>query len=131
MIFVDTSAWFELWSVSDPNHSAAIDFHRRRRTWLVTTDFIIDETLTLPKARGLAEKARRICHPVFGGNYADVEHITDGDLLAAADMFCRYSDKDWSFTDCTSFVVIRRLGIRRAFAFDQHFRQFGEVENCP
>jgi predicted nucleic acid-binding protein len=42
-------------------------------------------------------------------------------------VFQRFHDKEWSFTDCTSRVVMQRLGIQRAFAFDDHFRQFGTV----
>ena len=46
-------------------------------------------------------------------------------------MFRDYADKDWSFTDCTSKVVIDSLGITTAFSFDQHFRQFGTVTVVP
>ncbi len=42
-----------------------------------------------------------------------------------------YSDKEWSFTDCLSKVVMERLAIRTAFAFDQLFRQFGIVSVAP
>jgi predicted nucleic acid-binding protein len=49
----------------------------------------------------------------------------------ATDVILRYTDKGWSFTDCTSFVVMQRLGIRRAFSFDDHFRQFGTVTVVP
>ena len=33
----------------------------------------------------------------------------------------RHRDKDYSFVDCLSFVVMERLGIRKAFAVDGHF----------
>ena len=39
------------------------------------------------------------------------------------DIFERYDDKDFSFTDCVSFVILRAMGIKEAFAFDQHFDQ--------
>ena len=38
---------------------------------------------------------------------------------------------DWSFTDCTSKTVMDSLGIRTAFAFDGHFREFGSIEVVP
>jgi len=41
------------------------------------------------------------------------------------DIICSYEDKAFSFTDATTFAVAERLGIRRAFAFDKHFAQFG------
>jgi len=46
-------------------------------------------------------------------------------------LFRDYADKRWSFTDCTSKVVMERLGIRTAFAFDHHFKQFGDVKVVP
>ena len=46
-------------------------------------------------------------------------------------VFRRFSDKEWSFTDCTSKVVMDRLGITTAFTFDHHFRQFGAVTLVP
>lgn len=42
-----------------------------------------------------------------------------------------YGDKLWSFTDCVSLVVMRRLEVRQAFAFDEHFLQFGTVAVVP
>jgi predicted nucleic acid-binding protein len=38
------------------------------------------------------------------------------------------SDKNWSFTDCSSKVVIQKLRLTQAFAFDHHFHQYGSLE---
>ncbi|WP_216819169.1 type II toxin-antitoxin system VapC family toxin [Thiohalocapsa sp. ML1] len=51
--------------------------------------------------------------------------MTREDVEQAWKSFRRFSDKGWSFTDCTSRVIMERLGITTAFAFDEHFRQFG------
>jgi hypothetical protein len=37
----------------------------------------------------------------------------------------QYSDKDWSYTDCSCLAVMRRLGIEQALTTDHHFRQMG------
>ncbi|MEX2015753.1 MAG: hypothetical protein WD873_03880 [Candidatus Hydrogenedentales bacterium] len=52
-------------------------------------------------------------------------------LANAWDVFRRYDDKRWSFTDCTIRVVMERLGVTTAFAFDAHFRQFESVTVVP
>jgi predicted nucleic acid-binding protein len=57
--------------------------------------------------------------------------LTEDDIREAWSIFLRYSDKEWSFTDCTSKVVIEKLQITTAFAFDHHFRRFGTVQVVP
>ena len=51
-------------------------------------------------------------------------------LQKALELFEAHPDKRWSFTDCTSFVAMRDLGITRAFAFDRNFEQAG-FERLP
>jgi len=57
--------------------------------------------------------------------WIDARHFAD-----AIGDFERHQDKRWSFTDCTSFVAMRDLGITRAFAFDRNFEQAG-FERLP
>jgi hypothetical protein len=45
--------------------------------------------------------------------------------LAAWQVFATFSDKRWSFTDCVSYAVMKRLQIAEAIALDEHFKQFG------
>ena len=45
--FVDTSAWFAAVVPSDPNHPRAVGWLQNNSSVLVTTDYIIDELLTL------------------------------------------------------------------------------------
>jgi len=43
----------------------------------------------------------------------------------ARSVFFRHRDEDYSFTDCTSFVVMRDLRLKEALTTDRHFRQMG------
>ncbi|TAN44808.1 MAG: PIN domain-containing protein [Nitrospirae bacterium] len=54
-----------------------------------------------------------------------VEHVASPDMDRSWKIIEKYSDKDFSFTDCTSFALMERLKLRTAFSFDSHFRQFG------
>jgi predicted nucleic acid-binding protein len=101
------------------------------RGLLVTTDYVIDETLTLFKARGNFDRGLSLGRRFFAGALAQVVWIAQSDVEAAWLVFDKFRDKDWSFTDCVSYVVIDRLKIERAFAFDEHFTQFGIVEVVP
>lgn len=48
-------------------------------------------------------------------------------LNKAWKIFEKYSDKDFSFTDCTSFIVMKMLEINEVFSFDKHFEQYGFI----
>jgi uncharacterized protein len=131
MTFVDTGAWFASVVPSDPDHPAAAAWLAADRGPLLTTDYVIDETLTLLLARGQKARAVTWGEAVFGGELTAVHYLSPAELRAAFDLFRRFTDKGWSFTDCTSKVVLDSLGLTRAFSFDQHFRQFGTVTVVP
>ena len=48
--------------------------------------------------------------------------MKDEDEERAWEIFLKYKDKDFSYTDCTSFAVMERLKIDTAFTFDSHFQ---------
>ena len=131
MIFVDTSAWYALYSRRDANHSAAAIAVRSFQDPLVTSDYVVDETLTLLRARGENARAIAFGRRMMAGRTVRVLRIEDQDFADAWNIFHGFQDKEWSFTDCTSRVVMQRLGIQYAFTFDDHFRQFGIVTILP
>ena len=57
-----------------------------------------------------------------------IEEVSHQDQKAALEILRTNQDKTYPLCDAISFVVIRRLKIARAAAFDNHFRQFGEFE---
>jgi predicted nucleic acid-binding protein len=91
----------------------------------------VDETLTLLRARGQMAIALALGERFFAGDLATIHYLEEEEIRLAWDVFRRFADKQWSFTDCTSKVVIDVLGIDAALAFDQHFRQFGTVAVVP
>jgi predicted nucleic acid-binding protein len=125
MIFVDIGAWYASVVPDDDNHPAARNWLDGNAQPLVTTDYVMDETLTLFKMRGYASVAMEWGEMLLTGELADIILITEDDIQQAWHTFRQFHDKAWSFTDCTSKVIMQRLGITRAFAFDHHFRQFG------
>lgn len=131
MIFVDTSAWYASVVPDDPNHVAAGAFLARNSQPLITTDWIVDETLTLLRMRREHTRAATLGAQFFEGTVATLLFASREQVLQARAVFRDYSDKEWSFTDCLSKVVIAEHAIPLAFAFDHHFRQFASVIVVP
>ena len=129
--FVDTGAWFAYFVPSDRDHSIAREWFERNTHPLITTDYIIDELLTLLKMRGEFQRALEIGPSLFNGDVCYLQWVTQDDVRRAWQVFSAYRDKKWSFTDCISRVVMERLGITTAVAFDEHFHQFGTVAVVP
>jgi uncharacterized protein len=109
MIFVDSSAWFESIIPSETNHRRAARWLSHNNQPLLTKDFVADETLTLLRARGEDVSALALGAQMFDGEIAQIYYLTEDDILAPWQVFSTYTDKEWSFTDCTSKVVIEKL----------------------
>ena len=131
MIFVDTGAWYASLVPTDPDHARAVQWLAENHSPLLTTDYVIDETLTLLRVRGERKRALLLGARFFTHALAEIHKITDADLTFAWRTFEQFGDKNWSFTDCTSKVVMEQLGIEVAFAFDHHFHQFGTIQVVP
>ncbi|NDJ23671.1 PIN domain-containing protein [Nostoc sp. B(2019)] len=131
MIFVDTSAWFASIVPSDTEHQAASSWVNQNIKPLLTTDYIIDETLTLLRIRGETLRAISLGEAFFSDNLTTIYYLTEEDIRQTWQVFRQFSDKNWSFTDCASRVVMTKLDLTQAFTFDHHFRQFGFVNVVP
>ena len=131
MVFVDTSAWFAAIVPSDPNHVSAAHWLAANAEVLITTDYIVDETLTLLRARGERQRTRLLGKKFFEGSIAEIYFLTEEDVRDAWTTFAQYEDKSWSFTDCSSKVVMDQMKIAQAFAFDHHFHQLGTIQIVP
>lgn len=131
MIFVDTGAWFSRYVREDADHAAAVAWFSNLTDKLVTTDYVVDELLTLLKVRGHAGIAFAVGGAFLAGQACQLEFVQPSDVAKAWAIFSQRRDKGWSFTDCTSLAVMQRLEITTACAFDDHFRQFGNILVVP
>jgi uncharacterized protein len=129
MIFVDSSAWLAVSDVRDGNHRSALEFHAKlidgRAGRLLTSNFIMDETLTLMRKRAGADAVKRFVAGLEASGSVQRIWVTPNHYQEALRLFLDQGKKNWSFTDCTSFAIMRELGIRTAFTFDSDFRQAG------
>lgn len=122
MVFVDTSAWYALIDKVDRHHMSAADFLKDNDIPLLTTNFIFDETITLLMIRHGWQVAKEFGLKLRDSNFISMLPVLDEDEEKAWEIFLKYKDKDFSYTDCTSFAVMDRLKIDTAFSFDSHFQ---------
>ena len=131
MIFVDSGAWFAAAAVNDPDHARAVKWLDENRESLLTTDFVLDEVVTLLRRHRQYRRAVDVARSLLDEEYAALHFVEPVDVEQAVEIVEKFSDKDWSFTDCTSKVVMARLRAAQAFSFDHHFRQFGSISIVP
>lgn len=124
-LFVDTSAWFAFANRDDPDHKAVAALLGKPRGRLITSNFIFDETVTLCLYRLGHSVAEKVGRALLDSARVDLLRITPEDENEAWELFCKRPDQTYSFTDCTSFVIMRRLGITTAAALDDDFASEG------
>ena len=128
VLFVDTAGWMACADESDPAHRKAMavrDSWLEGRGLLLTSDYVTDETLTLLRLRLGIDAAEAWWRQVEGSSRVRWEYISLARADKARGMFFRYRDKDFSFADCTSFILMRELKLREALTTDHHFVQAG------
>jgi len=129
-VFVDTSAWKALYDKDDPFHKLAkraLAGLKRKGSFTFTSNYVVDETLTLLRIRVDHASAVEFGEYVRASKVITTLPVDAGIDNEAWSIFKRYHDKTFSFTDCTSFVLMRKLSLDSAFTLDDHFRQFGLI----
>jgi predicted nucleic acid-binding protein len=124
-VFVDTSAWFAYVNAGDPDHDRVRSLLDEPPGRLVTSTYVFDESVTLTQARLGHRRAIAVGRVLLDPAVVALVHVGPADEKAAWTLFEQRSDKPYSFTDCTSFVVMRRERITTAIALDVHFAQEG------
>ena len=128
LLFVDTAAWI---AAADAKDATGTAVREARDHWLleggrlVTSDYVVDETLTTMRFRLGLDAAQAWWLQIGNSPRLQIESIDGARGARARLLFFRYRDKDFSFTDCSSFVVMHELRIRHALTLDHHFRQMG------
>jgi len=127
-VFIDTSAFIALLNKKDDFHSKAAQIIKaasRQQTHFITTDYILDETLTLLKARGCGHIVPVFIDLIFHTRACQVIWMDSERFSKVTAFFQKHQDKQWSFTDCFSFVCMKECRITKALTKDHHFSQAG------
>ena len=124
-VFADTFYYIALLDANDSAHEAAVAATRNLKSTTVTTAWILLElanTLSASRHRGIFARFldRLRVNPDVVIYEAEREVFDLG-----VDLYRNREDKEWSLTDCISFVVMTREGITAALTGDHHFEQVG------
>lgn len=125
--FIDTGDFLAISDKSDIFHELSATVYQKvveQKAILYTSNYIIDETITLIRARVNHNAAVAF---IKGLDDSDITilHITEKDEYSAKEIFIKYKDKDFSYTDCTSFILIDKYSIDASLSLDEHFSQYG------
>ena len=128
-LFVDTWGWLALADRGEKQHQQVMSFYaeRTRRTGLVvTSDYVLNELLTILFSRLPFEIATRFADSVLRSPFITIERITPERFQKAWELRLKFSDKPRiSFTDLTSMAAMNELGIVDVLTADKHFMQVG------
>lgn len=132
MLFIDTWGWVALHNRRESRHGEVNAFYRDFRLRggkLYTTDYVLDETLTLLFRRLPLDQARTSMESLNNAvdrGYLNLEWIEPPRFEEARSLRLKFDDKPRiSFTDLTSMVVMKELGVQSILTDDDHFVQLG------
>ncbi|MCA6503987.1 MAG: PIN domain-containing protein [Pseudanabaena sp. M090S1SP2A07QC] len=133
-ILIDTSAWAAISDNKDRHHASALNFIKKinGKYKLITTNYVLDETYTLLLMNAgyqttIAFKQR--IDIMVASQVLEIVWIDDAIANQSWQIFTKFNvDKEWSFTDCTSYAVMKQLNIAEVFILDHHFAQMGFVK---
>jgi hypothetical protein len=125
-LLADTSGLLALYVRDDVNHARALDFVRQfPKARYVLTELVLAEVATRLRALAGPERAASVTLSLLESRRYEVLFADTGLLRGAIEKMARLSDKRLSLTDCLSFELMERLGLREAFSFDREFRDCG------
>jgi predicted nucleic acid-binding protein len=129
MIFVDTSFWIALRNRRDPRHAEAATLLRARAEGgFATSNQVRGETWTYLRRRAGHDGAVEFLDALERSPRVQLFSITEKQEQQALKWLRQRDEREYSFVDATSFILMRELRIREALAFDGDFSAAGFVE---
>ncbi len=129
-IFADTSGWASFLVRTERFHALAKEqvstWHRQKRK-IVTTNYVLTEVVSLLTSPLRITRPQIIAtvKTIRTADWVEILHIDPTLDAETWQIFEQRPDKEWSLVDCSSFVVMKSLGIPEAFTTDHHFEQAG------
>lgn len=133
-IFIDTGFIIAFFNEDDKNHLHAQNTIKMTLTKdslikFYFSDYIFDELITLLKIRKVSnESIQEIGDKILNSKIWKLIKITERDFEQAWKMIKKYQDKEWSFTDTSSFILIENYKIPFYLSYDKHFSEYPNIK---
>jgi uncharacterized protein len=127
-VFVDTGAFVALRNSAEREHEAAraaLSALVSERVSLITSNYVFAETYTALLVRTGRDEAIEWGRRFYAGEAIEPVRVDESIEADAWSILEAHADRQWSYVDAISFVLMEREGIAEAFAFDRHFAQRG------
>lgn len=128
MIYIDTGPFVARYLRSDQYYSQSVrswEILEKQEQHCFTSNFVVDEAITMIARRGGYPFAAETARLIYSSRGLTILRPDEEDELGAVELFEKYADQRVSFTDCVSFVLMRRHRLSHAFAYDRHFQLAG------
>jgi len=128
VIYIDTGPFLARFIARDQYHRRAAAAWKKlgeRRESCFTSNLVFNETFTLLARRTRYDFAAGRARLLLSSKALTILRSTGEDEFDAVELFRKFADQGVSFTDCVSFVLMRKQRLTRAFSFDRHYEQAG------
>jgi predicted nucleic acid-binding protein len=129
--FVDTGYWVALLLSKDSHHQEAATLWKEPLGALLCTNHVLGETWTFLRRRAGHGVAVSFLDAVQKSNRVTMTRVEEPQEVEALRWLKRHDEREYSFVDATSFVVMRHRRLTEALAFDGDFAAAGFVEVRP
>jgi predicted nucleic acid-binding protein len=121
VVFADAFYFIALYSETDEHHQRALQVGLSNFKKLVTTEYVLIEFADALAGTRHRKNADAIIQLLYTDPAFEVVGANTALLQAGLRLYTSRHDKEWSLTDCISFLVMKQRGITEALTHDHHF----------
>lgn len=124
-VFADTSFFLASLNPDDELHEKAIGLSRELGALRITTEFILLEVANAMSRVGQRSQFAEFYPKLREHPRVRIIPVSQKLFAGGYNLFAKRKDKDWSLTDCISFVIMSDSELSDALTYDHHFEQAG------
>ncbi|SPE52448.1 PIN domain-containing protein [Verrucomicrobia bacterium] len=125
IVFADAFYFVARLNRRDQHHERVLRFSREFRARLVTSDWVLVEVADALAASECRGRVREFVLHVRRAPECEIVPASRELFDCALDLYQQHADKEWTLTDCVSFVIMRERNLTDALTGDKHFEQAG------